>query len=97
MQDGQWTKGDIVKTMDSTVSYSAQQQRWIGTLKRFNNKEMYWVKSSVAQQLPISGILIDTCTLSIKANQWNAISYLPHLNLPEQQLLPTTRPQQFML
>ena len=55
---------------------------------------MYWVKSSVVQQLPISGILIDTCTLSIKANQWNAISYLPQLNLPVKTALANYEAQE---
>ena len=82
---GSWTRGDVVKTMTNTDTYSTSTQKWQGALSAaggFNNHEMFWLKSTIDQSIPVSGIHIDTISMTLKPNAWNPIAYLPLVNLP---------------
>ena len=87
LANGEWTNEDVVKTMDRFDSYSATSKKWVGTLSSkngFDNLNMYWMKVSVPQELAVSGAPVDPTTtpITIAANVWTPISYLPQTNLP---------------
>src|SRR3546814_650385 len=86
---GEWQTGDILKNEQlGFESYSAEYG-WVGTLTGFNNRSLFMLRSTTAQQLSIAGIPPDIATtpIPVEGGQWNYISYLPPTNMTVQEAL----------
>lgn len=87
LQNGVWTKEDVVKSLDSTDSYSAEYSKWMGSLSKstgFKNTDMYMLYTKNTQKVSICGTTINPTTMpiAVKSSRWNYIGYLPTVNLP---------------
>ncbi len=85
LKNGSWNNSDIIKNKDYFDSYSANGNRWTGSLSNnggINNTSLYMVKTTAAHTLSVSGNAIPTkeTPITIKGNNWNYISYLPGIN-----------------
>ncbi len=92
LKNGNWTAQDIIKSSDHFDSYSMINKNWAGDLSLnggLNNTSMYMVHSSQSQSLSVSGSQIDASVtpVNIRAGQWNAIGYLPGVNLTVKEAL----------
>lgn len=85
LKNGSWGNGDIIKNQDYFDSYSANGNRWTGSLSNnggINNTSLYMVKTTAAQTLSVSGNAIPAkeTPITVKGNKWNYIGYLPGIN-----------------
>lgn len=81
-----WNSSNFFKSEADNISanYSDSQAKWIPE-KEFtlNNSLMYKVSSSSSQQINLAGSQVTPSSnpLTIKAKQWNYISYIPSVRL----------------
>jgi hypothetical protein len=87
-----WSSNDFFKSEADNVSanYSILDSTWkVEKSLSLNNSLMYKLSSSVLQTLSLAGtaILPSTLPISIEANKWNYISYLPSVRLTTDEAL----------
>ncbi len=92
LQNGSWTTRDVVKSPDDFDAWSDVSGRWTGNLSLhggLNNTAMFNIHSSVPQTLSVSGAPVDAAVtpVPLSGNRWNAIAYLPVVNLPLKEAL----------
>ena len=85
MKYGQWSNGDIIKNKDYFDSYSANGNKWTGSLSAnggLDNTSLFMIKTSAEQTLSLSGNAINAkeTPIMVKGNNWNYIGYLPGIN-----------------
>lgn len=82
----EWNSSNFFKSEANNISanYSESQSKWIVEKPLvLNNLLMYKVSSSNLQTLSLAGVYIlpSSQTITIEANKWNYISYLPSVRL----------------
>ncbi|MDR0791884.1 MAG: T9SS type A sorting domain-containing protein [Chitinophagaceae bacterium] len=83
-QSNDQIKGDPYSIQNNFAQYSAKDNRWeTGGLTGVNNTSMFMINSANAQILSISGTIagLSSLPITVKANRWNYISYLPSVNM----------------
>lgn len=81
-----WTSSNFFKSEADNVSanYSAIESRWVSEKAiKLNNTSMYKISSSINQTLSLAGVYIlpSSKAITLEANKWNYISYLPSVRL----------------
>ncbi len=86
LNGAEWLGGEQVKDLYHSATYSAKDSMWNvgGGLTGFDIKGMYMVRVDTDKVLPVSGNAVDptTVNITVAANRWNYIGYLPQNTLP---------------
>ena len=81
LASGTWTSSDEIKDDRYTDSYSAIQNKWIGTLSKhgkLTNSGMFKIHSSMTQNISLTGEAVNPSeTIITVTPNWNYIGYTP--------------------
>lgn len=84
LSSAKWSSGDVIKTINHFSDYSTRKGGWQNAGWELDNTSMYMIFSAYPNVISISGTVCDPLTkpITLKANFWNYISFLPNKMLP---------------